>query len=212
MSPETSAAITEVFHLYDPPLWLVTARDGERRGGFIATSVTRASIVPDLPRMLLAVAKHHFTWGLIEASGAFALQLLASDDIESVRRFGLTSGHHVDKLADLPTSATPDGAPLIEGAMSWLDCRIAQRTDIGDRTLYLADVTGGAVLRRGPLLTVAGLLRDATEADRSTLKHLYTLDQATDREAILAWRRFRAEASDPTTPNHHGASVTGSSC
>jgi flavin reductase (DIM6/NTAB) family NADH-FMN oxidoreductase RutF len=212
VNPETSAAITEVFHLYDPPLWLVTARDGERRGGFIATSVTRASIVPDLPRMLLAVAKHHFTWGLIEASGAFALQLLASDDIESVRRFGLASGHHVDKLAGLPTSATPDGAPLIAGAMSWLDCRIAQRTDIGDRTLYLADVTGGAVLRCGPLLTVASLLRDATEADRSTLKHLYTLDQATDREAILAWRRCRAEASDPTTPNHHGASVTGSSC
>jgi flavin reductase (DIM6/NTAB) family NADH-FMN oxidoreductase RutF len=194
VNPETSAAITEVFHLYDPPLWLVTARDGERRGGFIATSVTRASIVPDLPRMILTAAKHHFTRGLIEASGAFALHLLAADDIESVRRFGLASGHQVDKLADLPPSTTPAGLPLIEGTMSWLDCRIAERTDIGDRTLYLADVTGGAVLRRGPVLTVAGLLRDATRADHAELKRLYALDRATDRDAILAWRRSRGAA------------------
>ncbi|SDX28349.1 flavin reductase family protein [Thiocapsa roseopersicina] len=188
-SPAQLNAINEVFHLYDPPLWLVTACDGARRGGFIATAATRASIVYEIPRMLVAVAQHHHTWGLIEASGSFALHLLAADDIASVRRFGLASGHRVDKLADLPPRQTPAGAPLIEGAMSWMDCRVEARMDIGDRTTYLAEVTAGAVLRRGPLLTVAGLLRDAPEADRSELKRLYAQDQETDRAAILAWRR-----------------------
>ena len=186
--------ISEVFHLYDPPLWLVTARHGDRRGGLIATLAVRASIVRELPRMVVGIAKHHHTWGLIEASGAFALHLLAADDIASVRRFGLASGHRVDKLAGLPPRQTPAGAPLIEGAMSWMDCRVEARMDIGDRTTYLAEVTAGAVLRRGPLLTVAGLLRDAPEADRAELKRLYAQDQETDRAAILAWRRSCADA------------------
>jgi flavin reductase (DIM6/NTAB) family NADH-FMN oxidoreductase RutF len=194
MRPETCASISEVFHLYDPPLWLVTARDGGRRGGFIATSATRASIIPDLPRMLLAVARHHYTWQLIEASGAFALHLLAADDIESVRRFGLVSGHQVDKLAGLSPGETPNGAPLFERAMSWLDCRIEERMGTGDRTVYLAEVTDGAVLRRGPLLTVAGLLRDASETDRAELKRLYERDRKTDRDAIHQWRRSRGDA------------------
>jgi flavin reductase (DIM6/NTAB) family NADH-FMN oxidoreductase RutF len=194
MRPETQATITEVFHLYDPPLWLVTASDGERRGGFIATAATRASIVPDAPRMLVAVAKHHYTRELIETCGAFALHLLAADDIESARRFGLASGHEVDKLADPSLPKTPNGAPLFEGAMSWLDCRVEERMDTGDRTVYLAAVTDGELLRRGPILTVAGLLRDLPETDRGELKRLYALDQDTDRDAILAWRRSRGEA------------------
>lgn len=193
-SPAALNAINEVFHLYDPPLWLVTARNGARRGGFIATAATRASIVHEIPRMLVAVAKHHHTWALIEASGSFALHLLAAEDIASVRRFGLASGHSADKFADLPPRETPAGAPLIEGAMSWLDCRVEARMDIGDRTTYLAEVTAGAVLRRGPILTVAGLLRDAPEADRAELNRLYAHDQETDRSAILAWRRSRDEA------------------
>ncbi|WP_296807955.1 flavin reductase family protein [Thiocapsa sp.] len=193
-SPAAINAINDVFHLYDPPLWLVTAHDGTRRGGLIATAATRASIVREIPRMLVAVAKHHHTWGLIEASGTFALHLIAADDIASVRRFGLASGHQVDKFADLPPRETPAGSPLIEGAMSWMDCRVEARMDIGDRTTYLAEVTAGAVLRRGPILTVAGLLRDAPAADRTELKRLYAHDQETDRAAILAWRRSRGDA------------------
>jgi flavin reductase (DIM6/NTAB) family NADH-FMN oxidoreductase RutF len=197
MSPDAQAAVNAVFHLYDPPVWLVTARDGDRRGGFIATSTTRASILHDLPRMLLTVAKHHHTWGLIEASRAFALHLLASDDIESVRRFGLATGHQVDKFAGLAPGSvaeTPNGAPLLTGAVSWLDCRVESSMDIGDRTTYVAEVTGGAVLREVPILTVAGLLNAASETDRAEMKRLYQQDQDIDRAAILAWRRDQGRA------------------
>jgi flavin reductase (DIM6/NTAB) family NADH-FMN oxidoreductase RutF len=204
MSPEAQAAVNAVFHLYDPPVWLVTARDGHRPGGFIATSTTRASILPDLPRMLLAVAKHHHTWGLIETSRTFALHLLASDDIESVRRFGLATGHEVDKFAGLPPGSiadTPNGSPLILGAVCWLDCKVESGMDIGDRITYVAEVTGGAVLRDVPILTVAGLLRKASETDRAEMKRLYEQDQDLDRGAILDWRRVHGSAADSDPAN-----------
>ena len=181
-------AIGAVFHLYDPPLWLVTSAHGERRGGFIATFVVRASIVAELPRMVVGVARHHHTWGLIEASGRLALQLLAADDLEAVWRFGLASGHETDKLAGLEPQRTPDGNPLYPDAMSWLDCRVEASQDSGDRSIYLTAVTGGAVLRQGPVLGVAGLLEQAPPDRREALDRLYARDQRTDAAAIRAFR------------------------
>ena len=187
-------AIAEVFHLYDPPLWLVTSAHSGRRGGLIATSVARASIVVELPRMSVGIARQHHTWGLIEGSGRFALHLLAADDLDAVWRFGLATGHDQDKLADLPANTTPDGNPLFPGCRAWLDCRVEDRLDIGDRTLYLAQVAGGEVRTRGPTLTVAVLLRDAPPERRAELDRLYAADQAVDAVAIRAWRRAKGLA------------------
>ena len=59
--PPPRDPISEVLHRYDPPLWLITARHAGRRGGLIATFAVRASIVSELPRMAVGIAKHHHT-------------------------------------------------------------------------------------------------------------------------------------------------------
>src|SRR6516225_194631 len=92
-----------LFARTDRELWLLTAAAGGRRGGLIATFVSQASIVPDLPRVVVGIAKQHHTWGLIEASGAFALHLLSADELDWVWRFGLQSGRDSDKLDGLAT-------------------------------------------------------------------------------------------------------------
>ena len=191
---DSAAAIEDIFGLYDPPLWLVTADLGGRRGGLIATSVARASIVAERPRVSIAIAKQHHTWELIQGSGSFALHLLADGDLEVVQRFGLPTGRERDKWSDLPVQQTPDGHPLYPSAVSWMDCRVEQGTDIGDRTLCLAEVCQGAVLRRQPLLTLGGLMRAAPPALRVEMDRLYRRDQAIDAAAIRAWRKG-AEAS-----------------
>jgi flavin reductase (DIM6/NTAB) family NADH-FMN oxidoreductase RutF len=180
--------IAEVFHLYDPPLWLVTASHQNRRGGLIATFAVRASIVAELPRVAVGIAKHHHTWGLIEGGGQFALHLLRADDLAAVWRFGLASGHATDKLAGLPERRTPAGNPLYADALGWLDCRVEARMDTGDRTLYLAEVTSGATLAEGTPLSVGALLREAPAERFAELDRLYRADQALDAAAILAWR------------------------
>jgi hypothetical protein len=49
------AQIGKVYAQLDPPVWLVTAADGGRRGGFIATTVAQASIVDLMPRQLITI-------------------------------------------------------------------------------------------------------------------------------------------------------------
>lgn len=184
----TADAIDEVYRLWDPPLWIVTAADGERRGGLVATFVVRASIVATAPRMVIGIAKQHHTWRLIEVGRGFALHLLAADQLDLVWRFGLATGHDTDKFAGCPSTATPSGQPRLMQAIAWLDCRVEGRLDIGDRTLYLGAVTAGGTVRRTTPMTVATLYDRAPPERREELSRLYVRDGALDEAAIRAWR------------------------
>src|SRR5437764_167787 len=139
---DATAASTLIAWL-DRELWLVTAQAGSRRGGLIATFVSPASIVADLPRMVVGLARTHHTWELVEASSAFALHLLGEQHLEWVWHFGLQSGRDVDKFEGLGFRTELTGSPLLDEAIGWLDCRVEARLDTGDRTVYLAEVLQG---------------------------------------------------------------------
>jgi flavin reductase (DIM6/NTAB) family NADH-FMN oxidoreductase RutF len=197
LDADTAKAVAAVYDLYDPPLWLVTAAEsaapGSRRGGCIATFVARASIVRELPRMVAGIARQHHTWRMIEASGRFAVHLLPADGLDLVWRFALASGRDTDKFAGLADVRTPLGSPLIDSALSWLDCRVETSTSTGDRSIYLAAVTGGGVLdaTAGPPLTAGRLMELAPADQRAGLDRLYARDGRIDADAITAWRQRR---------------------
>lgn len=174
----------------DPPLWLVTAQAGERRGGLIATTVCSASIVPAAPRMLVGVAKQHFTWQLVEASRAFALHLLHPHQQEWVWRFGLQSGASGDKLAGLHVrSGGGTGSPILRDALGWLECRVEAAFDTGDRSLFLAAVVDAQAAGQGSPLTLQRLLREAPAGKLEELRAQRQRDAEVDAPRIEAWRK-----------------------
>jgi flavin reductase (DIM6/NTAB) family NADH-FMN oxidoreductase RutF len=186
-----STATSTLYAWLDRELWLVTAQAGSRRGGLIATFVSQASIVSELPRMLLGVAKQHYTWELIEASGAFALHLLGEDQLDLVWSFGLESGRDRDKLAGLECHAGKTGSPLLANAVGWLDCRVETKLDAGDRTMYLAEVVEGQVGHFAPPLTQKRLLQLAPQDKLTELKKRLHEDGAIDAAAIRDWRQAK---------------------
>ncbi len=187
----------------NPEIWLVTAAGEESTAnsevglcGMIATAVTSVSIVPDEPRIILGVSKQHATWRAIRATRRFALHLLDEANIELVWRFGLQSSRNTNKLAGLPNQriSAADGSSgyvVIPECLAWLGCRVETDWDIGDRTIFLAEVTGGAELRSSdsPLC----MRRLAEIGDPRKLQELreQTAQQAeADRTAIHAWRKL----------------------
>jgi flavin reductase (DIM6/NTAB) family NADH-FMN oxidoreductase RutF len=184
-------AASTLFAWLDRELWLVTAQAGPRRGGLIATFVNQATIVPDMPRMLVGLARQHHTWELVEASGAFALHLIGEPHLDWVWRFGLESGRHRDKFAGLPVRTGETGSPLLEGAVGWLDCRVEDRLDTGDRTVYLAEVVQSQVGDFAAPLTQKRLLELAPPDRLAELKRQRHHDAHVDAEAIRAWRQRR---------------------
>lgn len=185
---DTTAA-TALFAWLDREVWLVTAQAAQRRSGLIATFVSQASIVPDLPRLVLGVAKTHYTCELIEASGAFAMHLLGEEQLELVWRFGLESGRDVDKFVNLICHTGKTGSPLVHATIGWLDCRVELKLDCGDRMIYLAEVVQGQVRDFGPPLTQKRLLQIAPADKLSELKRRLQNDSVRDAAAIEEWRK-----------------------
>jgi flavin reductase (DIM6/NTAB) family NADH-FMN oxidoreductase RutF len=187
------AQISKVQARLDPPLWLVTAAHGGRRGGFIATTVAQASIVSDMPRQLITVNKRHFTHGLIESSGALAMHLIDETQLDLVWRFGLQSGRDADKFAGLTFRTGETGSPLLPAALGWFDCRVEERMDSGDRTIYLVAVVDGRLERSDPPLTNRRFFEIAPPDKRTIMDQQYERDSRLDAEAIQQWRGERPE-------------------
>jgi flavin reductase (DIM6/NTAB) family NADH-FMN oxidoreductase RutF len=137
---------------------------------------------------MVGIAKQHRTWELIEASGAFALHLLGGEHIDLVSRFGLESGRAVDKLAGLAHRAGPSGSPILLSARGWLDCRVEDRLDTGDRTLYLAEVLDAQAPGSPDVLTMKGWVARLSPELRTRLGEQLGQDAAIDAGAIRAWR------------------------
>lgn len=180
---------SELFGRLDRELWIVTARSEGRRGGLVATFVSQASLVAELPRVFVGLAKHHHTWGLVEESNAFALHLISEDRLDWVWRFGMTSGRDGDKLAGLPFTEGRTGAPRLAGALGWVDCLVEAKLDTGDRTIYLAEVVAAQLSGAEAPLTAKRMLELAPAEKRKELQEQVARDSAIDALAIKDWRR-----------------------
>lgn len=82
----------------------------------------------DPPKVTVVIDKSTFTRSLIEASGSFALSAPCRALADATYAAGSLSGtEHADKFADcgLRTFAAQRiEAPLIEGCVAWLECRV----------------------------------------------------------------------------------------
>ena len=177
-----------IFSQLNSTLWLLTVTTPGARGGMIVTFVHTASIVPDCPRVVVGIAKQHYTWKLIESSNRFVLHLFGEKQFEWVHRFGLQCGRDVDKLAGLAQTTTPGGQQFLNDAQAWMDCRVEARMDSGDKTIYLADVETGELPGNDPPLTAKRMVELAPPEMLAELKARMETDIEIDEQAILRWR------------------------
>lgn len=121
-------------------LYIVGSRDGERRNGMTLNWATQVAFEPKL--MGIGVEKTAFTHELIEGGGVFSLCTVAREDRAIVRKF--TKPVEVDLEAmTLNGFAFHDGqsgAPILDQAPAYIDCRVAQAVDLGNHTFFIGEV------------------------------------------------------------------------
>lgn len=128
------------------PLAAVTASWNGRDNAQICLAIGGASIVPDVPRVVVQLYKTNFTHEMVTRSRAFALCFLRQDQQELVHRLGFLSGRRQDKLAGLRHHKGVTGSPVLEDCRGYLDCSVIDTLDGGDMTCFFAEVLDGAVL------------------------------------------------------------------
>jgi len=98
----------------------------------------------DPPKVAVVVDKSTFTRQLLEASGHFALSVPCRAVADITFTVGSVSGRDEDKLQarHIATFAgTTTAAPLIEGCVGWLECRVIAQPGVQQaHDLFLGEV------------------------------------------------------------------------
>jgi 3-hydroxy-9,10-secoandrosta-1,3,5(10)-triene-9,17-dione monooxygenase reductase component len=132
---------------------VVTATDVDGPAGLTAQSFASLSLEP--PLVLFCPGKASTTWPRIEAAGEFCVNVLAEDQEERCRGFAMRGA---DKFGGVGYAAAPhSGAPLLAGALAWIDCRLDAVHDGGDHVIAVGRVLDmGAADGGRPLLFYRG--------------------------------------------------------
>ncbi len=131
---------------------VVTTHDGSGRCyGLTANAVCSVSLDP--PLVLVCVdkgAESHPAFGL---SQAFVVNILSDGQEDLSRHFAVSGG---DKFVDMPCRSGGTGAPILDGALGYVECRVVATHDAGDHTIYIGEVQGAAAREGHPLLFFRG--------------------------------------------------------
>lgn len=116
--------------------------DGERLGLTVGSLIS-LSLEP--PLVGVAVSRQAALHELLRSAGAFAVSLLAADQAAAAQHFA----RGVPPIAlwhGIASRAGSLGAPLLDDALGWLECRLADEHATGDHTFFVGEVVS---LERG---------------------------------------------------------------
>ena len=118
---------------------VVAARHGPLLAGMTANAIASISIDP--PILMASIARKAETHGAIIGSHAFAVSVLAEDQRELADCFAQpTTATKLTRFCDAPWHEAETGSPILEGALAYFDCRLTERHDGGDHTIFLGEI------------------------------------------------------------------------
>ena len=140
----------------------VVTSGGPEPTGLTANSVTSLSVDP--PLILFALGKDAGSQASFRESNCFAMSILSADQQDISNRFA-TPGPK--DFSDLETNTAETGAPIIGGALGWVDCQLSEIVEGGDHDIFIGEIVAGELLQDGgePLLYYAGGYRAIAPKD-----------------------------------------------
>ncbi|PKO47748.1 MAG: flavin reductase [Betaproteobacteria bacterium HGW-Betaproteobacteria-22] len=127
------------------PTVIVSSYHNGKQNLMAAAWVTPLDFAP--PKITIVIDKNTYTRELIEASGAFAINVPCVAQLDTVRKVGTSSGRNLNdtdkyRLYGLQTFlAKTIDAPLLKGCVAWLECRVIPEPHCQDtHDLFVAEV------------------------------------------------------------------------
>jgi flavin reductase (DIM6/NTAB) family NADH-FMN oxidoreductase RutF len=125
----------DVFGHFATGVTIITAMDDDEPVGMAANSFTSLSLDP--PLVLFCVAHSSSTWPRIESAGMFAVNILGEGHEELCRLFAQKGA---DRFSATPWRQGVSGAPVLEEAIAYIDCRFEAEHPGGDHKIIVGRV------------------------------------------------------------------------
>jgi flavin reductase (DIM6/NTAB) family NADH-FMN oxidoreductase RutF/DNA-binding MarR family transcriptional regulator len=130
---------------------VITAAAGDELVGVTANSFASVSLEP--PMVLWSLRKESRNLPAFLAAGHFAINILASDQIELSAHFSRSG---IDKFGTFGWRPGAGGAPLFDGVAAQFECRRSMEYEGGDHIIFLGRVERFRCFDRAGLLFARG--------------------------------------------------------
>ena len=127
---------------------VTTAHNGEARG-MTANSFTSVSLEP--PSVLVCVNREAITYGVLMGSRVFCVNILARDQ-EPLSRACARPDTPEAGLQGVAYHVGETGAPILDHAVGYIDCRVATSFEFGTHTIFIGEAVDVAAGGGQPLL------------------------------------------------------------
>jgi flavin reductase (DIM6/NTAB) family NADH-FMN oxidoreductase RutF len=117
---------------------------GGQAAGLTVGTLLSLSLEP--PLLGIALRRHAALHELMREAGAFAVSVLGAGQEHLAQHFA-RGVPPIGLWIGVDIRAGELGAPLLEGALGWIECRLAAEHPAGDHTFFVGDVVSA---RRGP--------------------------------------------------------------
>jgi flavin reductase (DIM6/NTAB) family NADH-FMN oxidoreductase RutF len=143
MTSRVAVPLAKAYRLLNHgPTVLVSSAHGGRRN--VMAAAWSMPLDFDPPKVAVVIDKATLTRELVEASGEFVLNVPSRQQAALTLAVGTTSGRDVDKFSLAGANAagaSAVGAPLVEGCLAWLECRVIGEPHIQQAyDLFLGEV------------------------------------------------------------------------
>ena len=133
---------------------VVTALDRGGPRGMTANSFSSVSLDP--PMVMVAVGRQRSLHRLLKVGRRFAVNVLGAGQVELADRFAGRGDVRRDRFGAVRHWLTPDGLPLLEGALAHVVCRLAAVYPAGDHDLFVGEADEVRSWPGAPLVFFAG--------------------------------------------------------
>lgn len=144
---------------------IMTAAAGGKRVGVTANSFNSVSLDPAL--ILWSIDKRSTSYEVFEAASHFAVNVLATDQIDLSNQFARPSD---DKFATVEVEEGAGGAPLFGDCAARFQCELHQQVDGGDHWILIGKVVAFDDFGRAPLLYHQGAYSSVLPHPRAAVK------------------------------------------
>ena len=119
-------------------LYVITSVSGPRFGAATVTWLSQASFTP--PLVMAAIRPHSNVFTCLAESGVAAVHVLDAAQRDLAQKFFAPTAVAGRTINGEPYRVGSTGAPILENACAYFECRVRQMVALGDHTVVVMEV------------------------------------------------------------------------
>ena len=122
---------------------IVTTRSGAAIHGLTVNAFCSLSLEP--PLVLICIDKQAQGHEIIASGECFAVNFLTNTQAHLSDLFANNDATPEQRFAQVQFHQERTGAPILEGTLGWIDCRVRSASDGGDHTIFVGEVLASGI-------------------------------------------------------------------